>query len=85
MQVKLFTNDDKTINFLKENILYYNIKGDIIDTFGEDYKPKNKLIILYDITSIDYQVATNTIKLYYKNIGITLKTDTIDDMFIEKQ
>jgi len=85
MIVKIFTKDDDTINFLKENIKYYAIKGDIIDTFGEDYKPKNKLIILYNINSIDYQIANKTIKLYYQNISINIKIDNIDDLFIEKQ
>lgn len=85
MIVKIFTNDDNTINFLKENIKYYDIKGDIIDTFGKDYKPKNKLIILYNINSIDYQILNNTIKLYYQNIAINIKIDNIDDLFIEKQ
>ena len=85
MIVKLFTNNVNTIDFLKENIKYYNIKGDVITQFKEDYNIKNECIIIYNINSIDYNPTSNILKLYYQNIAISIMLESINDMFIEKE
>lgn len=76
MIIKIFTDDKKTIEFLSDNIKYNDVDGIIMDC-----EFKTKCIIIYDISSIDYNGSDKTITLYYKNIALNLSIDKIKDIF----
>ena len=91
MKVKLFTRDKSTIDFIKQSVKYYNIKYDIIDTYNEDGTIKSTCFILEGIDGFMYCEGSTinnilpTIKLYYKNIAISLALTYIRDLTIDKE
>lgn len=84
MTIKMHTMDIDTINFINECIKYHNITGDIIPVRNTNGEITNNIIIIYNINSVDYNPQENIIKLLYKNIGLTIKIDIINTMFIDK-
>lgn len=91
MKIKLFTRDKNTIDFIKQSAKYYNIKYDNIDTYNEDGTIKSTCIILEGMDGFVYCEGSTinnilpTIKLYHKNIALSLAMTYISDLTIDKE
>lgn len=76
MKVEIFTNDVELMDFVSGCISECRLTGDVLTD--------KKLIVLYNVTKIDYNREKTKITIYVNNIGLVLEFDKINNMFIDK-
>ena len=78
MKVMFSTNSKDIIDTIKTLVTAHNIRHEIVESKYQTY------ITLYNAKSIDYNFTHNIIIIVYNNIGIRLKFDAVNDMFVDK-
>ena len=78
MKVMFSTNSKDIIDTIKTLVTAHNIRYEMIESKYQTY------ITLYNVKSIDYNFTHNIIIIVYNNIGIRLKFDIVNDMFVDK-